>query len=295
MTAIPISIRDVAPGDGAIRLTGTQATGLPSGTHTGGAWLWDNRVWKPLDGRFSGNGTAHYPTLEDVVLTEVAGAPLFPKNWTVEERNGRRFLVREIARLIPEDVPYAALTPAQLNEIITGIMVLNRRKWEVNDALALAIDPSGALFIYDMSAAQRMPGIGAFAADDSGHLHRWLEAAGHGEIVKRHNNAFHALVDIQMPTWLEGRQVYPIVYGAFARPVSRSEIERLTVIPFDVVEAECADPAAEVVNGAQVMPYSWIFIDQHLDTAAARALGLEYVWEPTHQEIYRAERRKRVA
>ena len=92
----PLSIRDVSPSPGAVRLTGTRQDGLPDGMHTGGAWLCGEEVWKSLDGRPYANAECHYSTLEADVLEEMADKPLFPRNWRIEEANGRRFLVREL-------------------------------------------------------------------------------------------------------------------------------------------------------------------------------------------------------
>jgi hypothetical protein len=136
----PLSIRDVSPGDGAVRLTGTHPSGIPDGIHTGGAWLLGNEVWKPLDGRPFSNSECQVQTREDEVLALMAGEPLFPRNWRVEERHGRRFLVRQKALIIPRDVPYSDLNKEHMLLVESGMRALNARGWETGEELGVAFD-----------------------------------------------------------------------------------------------------------------------------------------------------------
>lgn len=176
----PIEIRDVSPGKGAIRLTGNRSGGGSDGFHTGGAWLYKGKVWKPLDGRPYANAKIHIETSEEECLTALQGKPLFPKNWTVEEANGRRFLVRDQVPVFPGGSLH--LTREDVQYIAEGIRAMNASKWEVNDDLVIGKDRSAKLFIVDLSAAQYTTGSHAFAADDSSQVDKLCREAGVPEI-----------------------------------------------------------------------------------------------------------------
>jgi hypothetical protein len=175
-----IEIRDVSPGAGAVRLTGNRAGGGSEGFHTGGAWLYQNKVWKPLDGRPYGNADFHIETEEEACLTALQGKLLFPKNWEIKEVNSRRFLVRDLVPTFPNGSLRLSLN--DIYEIEKGLIEMNRLKWEVNDDLVIGKDRSNRLFIVDLSAAQYTTGSGAQAADDSLHFNKLCEQAGFREI-----------------------------------------------------------------------------------------------------------------
>lgn len=191
----PIEIRDIAPGPGAVRLTANRAAGGIDGAHTGGAWLYQNKVWKPLDGRPNPTAPYHISTDEEACLTALQGKPLFPKNWEIKEANGRRFVVRDQVPVFPGGT--LRLTLDQMFEIQDGILQMNRNKWEVNDDIVIGKDRSGRLFIVDLSIAQYRPsGSGAFAADDSSQFFNLAKLAGFSEIGEMHMVAISFLEQI---------------------------------------------------------------------------------------------------
>ena len=176
----PLSIRDVSPGPNAVRLTGKTAEGATDGFHTGGAWLYQNKVWKPLDGRPFANAQVHIETYEEDCLKALQGKPLFPRNWEIKEANGRRFVVRDRVPTFPGGG--LMLTLNQVYEIERGIQQMNSLKWEVNDDLVIGKDRSGKLFIVDLSAASLTSGNHAFGADDSSYFNKLCNQAGYKEI-----------------------------------------------------------------------------------------------------------------
>lgn len=176
----PIEIREVSPGPGAVKLTGKHLDGRSDGLHTGGAWLYQGKVWKPLDGRPFPNAQVHIETSEEDCLKALQGKPLFPKNWEIKESNGRRFLIRDKVSTFPGGG--LSLTRSQIEEVGKGIAEMNRLKWEVNDDLVIGKDRSGNLFVVDLSAAQYSTGPHAYAADDSHHFDKLCDLAGFRDI-----------------------------------------------------------------------------------------------------------------
>lgn len=150
----PLSIRDVSPGDGAVKLADS--------VHTGGTWLYQNRVWKPLDGRPYQNAPVHIETDEERCLTALARQPLFPKNWEVKESNGRRWLIRDKVQFAPKGALYLSERDALYIE--EGISNMNSLGWEVNDNIVIGRDRQGQLFVLDLSAAQKMGKRGAYSS-----------------------------------------------------------------------------------------------------------------------------------
>lgn len=151
----PLSIRDVKPFPSAELLTGINPDGMPGGFHTGGAWKYGERVYKPLDGRPYANCPVHIETKEEQILTELADKAGFPQNWTVEEHNGRRFLVRNFATVASPDQPP---TPKTLLLIEEGIRIANRAGWEISDCIAIGGVGIGEdkPFILDLSNAHKV-------------------------------------------------------------------------------------------------------------------------------------------
>lgn len=177
---LPLSIRDVSPGEGAERLTGTRADGLPDWVHTGGAWLHRGEVWKPLDGRPWVNSDCHVPTLEAEFLEAVAGQPFFPRNWRVEEVNGRRFLVRPFARILEPK----AIDDATLLALAQAVREVNAQEWEIGDLLQVG-EIGGVPFVVDLSTVHVQKGICAYAADDGPYLQRFFALAGREALWER--------------------------------------------------------------------------------------------------------------
>jgi hypothetical protein len=278
--ALPVSIRDVPPGKGAQRLTGETSSGLPSGVHSGGAWLWQGEVWKPLDGRPYMNCRFHYPTQEAECLAAMAGRPLFPRNWRVESRNGREWIVRKPAYLIPEDVPYADLDKEQILEVEKGVRELNRNHWEVGDHLALALDPDTyQLFIYDLSTTTHRPdGRGAYQADETDRIRKFFEACGADRLLDLRSNARKVTqLSLESDDWEQRlerrRQGYEHVYASFSRPI-------------DAMWASFpGDPIYEHTEGAnrnRSMPHTWVITKEPLSDEIMRRYELTWGWSLIH-------------
>lgn len=178
----PLTIRDVGPGPGAVRMTGTRNGGGTDGFHTGGAWFYENKVWKPLDGRPYANAQIHVETNEEECLTKLQGKSLFPKNWEVKEVNGRKFLIRDKVQTFPKGG--LSLTLAQLQEIDKGVTQMNQAGWEVNDDIVIGRDRAGKLFIVDLSAAAHNTiTTGPLAANDKHHVDALFVEAGFKDLV----------------------------------------------------------------------------------------------------------------
>jgi hypothetical protein len=208
----PLSIRDVAPGPDAVRLTGNRANGGSDGFHTGGAWLYQGKVWKPLDGRPYANANIHVETNEEDCLTALQGKPLFPKNWEIKEANGRRFIVRDHVPTFPGG--NLSLTKAQIQEIDRGIAQMNASKWEVNDDLVIGKDRGGRLFIVDLSAANYTTGTHAYAADDWSHFAKLCEQAGFKDIPAMKNIARELSVEVIFNGSFKGNKKVNFFYSA---------------------------------------------------------------------------------
>lgn len=179
----PISIRDVSPGPGAVRMTGTRAGGGSDGLHTGGAWLYENKVWKPLDGRGYANSPIHIETQEEECLVALQGKPLFPKNWEIRELNGRRFVVRDKVQTFPGGG--LTLTLKQLQDVQKSISQMNKAGWAINDDVVLGRDRRGQLFIVDLSNASYTTNkSGPGKADDGPYVDALFKQAGYSEIVE---------------------------------------------------------------------------------------------------------------
>ena len=196
---LPLAIRDVAPGPGFTRLTGVRPDGLPDGVHTGGAWLSPDgkEVWKPLDGRPYANSTVHIPTKEAQCLEAMAGEPAFPRNWRVEEAGAvtvdgdgvtytRWWLVRDKAWVAHPRKSVHGPARLHLEDVLTverGLRRLNECGWEINDALQVAFDLQGRVFIVDLSVAWPYA-----RPDDEEWFLRWAEAMGFQRLVDLRRN-----------------------------------------------------------------------------------------------------------
>lgn len=274
LEALSLPIRNVSPSPRAIKLTGTSPSGLPSGVHTGGAWLLDSNVWKPLDARPYANCENHYPTKEMEVLELMAGKPLFPRNWWMENRNGRKWLVRKKAHIIPDDFGYKEVftTLDKVLFVEAGVRELNRNKWEIGDYIALAIDPDTyQLFLYDLSAAHPQDGAGCYRADEEWRVYEFFKRCGAERLLKLRENAFHVVGDIDFT--LKHGGGYRHVYASFNRPVSP-------------VWADIPDEPVFVHNDraslAESVPHTWIVVKEQLADGVLRRYELQWGWSPIH-------------
>jgi hypothetical protein len=269
---LPLSIRDVAPGAGAIRLTGTRHDGLPDGFHTGGAWLFEDRVWKPLDGRPFANADYHYPTLEAECLEELAGAPYFPRNWTVEEANGRRFLVRDEAYVL---TPQEARASHYLPEIEQALRYMNSFRWELGDEVSVALSRQGP-FILDLSNVGRCKtDKPPYAADDDERMRRYCRAAGDEYTARLRERAKHLLDPLQFEAQygvpLNKSLDYRYVYASFYRPLSTTWAKRL---PEDALLIPGGD------RSELATPHTWVVTTAPLDPDVVYAYELTWGWSP---------------
>ena len=223
MEMLPLSTRNIKPHKDADKLgNGYRADGLPDGIHTGGVYRYNGEIWKPLDGRPYANADFVCPTLEDKFLEVVADLQTFPKNWRVENANGRRWLVRPECIVLTEKDLHN-LDKDILLQIEQDVMEANRRGWEVNDAFQIAFDKTTYLyFILDCSSAQQMTGQGAYAADEFDRIIRFFKLCGYDQLAQLRQNAKHLLsgfefLDKHPEAW---ENSYPHVYASFNRPFS---------------------------------------------------------------------------
>ena len=269
----PLSIRDVSPGEGAVRLVGTHVNGWTVGMHTGGAWLLGDDVFKPCDGRPGLDADCHEETLEEAVLTEMAGHLMFPKNWEIVEVNGRRFIKRARAYVYGNDIPISHLSQPQLLKMEQGVRGLNAAKWEINDPIVLAQDPNTyQLFVLDMSAAQRMTGSGAYAATDEHRIYDIFKLAGQDKLVtlRRHGRSvIHNVLSFEQ----RYDEQYAHVYASFSRPVDGSWAR----FPKDALFF-----ATQGADWPQMIPHTWIVTKQPLDTDTIKSYELQWAWSPIH-------------
>lgn len=272
-TLLPLSIRDVAPTADAQRLTGVRPDGLPDGVHTGGAWLVGDEVWKPLDGRPYLNCDGHIPTLEAVCLELMADRPGFPRNWRIETKNGRTFLVRPWVATIPAEVPYALLTTENLLYIESAVRALNAAGWQINDELSLGIDPeSYKPFILDLSNAGYIgPGDrGCYSADEEWRVLKFFETAGAELLVKLRNNARHCITTVE---WLLEHPNLKHVYGSFNRPMDGF----WAAIPVARAFIQNLYP-----NWTEGQPHTWIVTEEPLPQSVIERYELRWGWSPIH-------------
>lgn len=195
----------------AVKLTGTNVLHQPSGFHIG-AWRVGDKVYKPLSAR-----NQH----ELAILEDMAGQPLFPRNWWIETVQEQDYLVRNVAHIIGHnaDLPYAWLNRKQCLWIECAVLNANKRGWEINDALELGMDKqTRELFLFDLSIAQPLNPHWVNQTSDSFWLEELWKAAGQEWLVKLRRNAADALWERDpIDTMHRGLKH---VYASFNRPLS---------------------------------------------------------------------------
>ena len=277
MNKLPLSIREVKPAPLATRLNGTRYDGLPDGVHTGGAWLYEGLVYKPLDGRPFANCTYHYSTQEDECLELMSGRPGFPRNWHVEERNGRRWLVRKKAFVVTKP------RILQLDELLfveRAVRDLNQHKWEVGDSISLAYDADTyELFILDLSCAHPQEGTGAFAADENWRVLKLFKEAGYERLAAMRERGQHIFHDPLHFEALFDRDVrdYHFLYGSFNRPLSTI----WATLPEDVLLLAAARWYAQTydLETKDGIPHTWVISPAELDADLIYRYELTLCWE----------------
>lgn len=149
------------------------------GIHTGGIWYnpKTDEVFKPLDVRPYANAPVRVDSEEEIALSSLTHLPGFPRNWRVEESNGRRWLVRPRCKIYGRDL--SVDRPIAI-EVMGAIIGANLAGWELNEInLTVALDPDGHNFILDLSAATYR-----HDANDNFALENWLCAVGHSDVWK---------------------------------------------------------------------------------------------------------------
>lgn len=267
MKQYDLSIRDVGPHTDATRLTGNTPDGLPSGLHTGGAWLWNDEVWKPLDGRPYANCPYHYSTLEYEALVIMQGTPLFPLNWRWEERNEREFIVRPKAHIGGDEWPYTDLELEEILQVEEAVIALNKAGFVLGDEIALARDPqSYELFFYDLSNAQRIAD-----ANDFQRVTKFMELCGYSKLTnlrRRGSGAIDPLVFAYMGC---DSADYHYVYASTARLAS------LGWMRFDQVPVILHNESPNSQNG---IPHSWIITKGPLSSEEIYRYELTLAFRP---------------
>jgi hypothetical protein len=273
-TLYPLSIRDVPPHPDALRLTVRQPiSGRPDGCHTGGAWLWEERVYKPLDGRPFANCEYHVSTYEAECLDALADKPFFPRNWAVEERNGRRFLVRAAARIVRPD----ELSFTELVSLEGSVREANEMGWEIGEEITIAEDPHRQFFIVDLSAAHRVSFQGRADANDLQRLTDYATQAGAAGAMLLAIRSRAALALERMDEYERYSQRFEYVYASFHRRVYCFPDS----IPHALVQSDIF--AADFREG---IPWTWIVTNQRLDQSLVdlRALTLAR-WPLEHKPL----------
>jgi len=274
---LSLSIREVKPAPLATRLGGYRYDGLPDGVHTGGAWLYEGLVYKPLDGRPFANCEYHYPTQEAECLELMAGHPGFPRNWHVEERNGRRWLVRKKAFVVTKP---RTLRLDELLLVERAVRDLNQHQWEVGDALSLAYDADTyELFILDLSCAHPQKGTGAFAADENWRMLKLFKEAGYERLAAMREHGQHVFHDPLHFEALFDKNVhdYHFLYGSFNRPMSRV----WATLPEDVLllDARRWYHDTHDLQDLAGIPHTWLISPTELDANILYDYELTLCWE----------------
>lgn len=276
---LPLSIREVKPAKYATRITGQRYDGLPDGVHTGGAYLWEGEVYKPLDGRPYANADCHLPTQEAECLEAMADQPCFPRNWRVETRDGRRFLVRKEAYVI--DNPHE-LEVTDLLLVEKAVRELNKAGWQVGDALSLARDFSTyELFILDLSCAHKLTGAWMYDNDENWRVVKLFKQAGFERLAAMRERGQHVFHDPLHFKALFDRDVrdFHFLYGSFNRPLSKI----WATLPADVLLIDSHRWYTEIDNlmrqHTDGVPHTWIASPGPLDDDLLYRYELTFCWE----------------
>jgi hypothetical protein len=250
----PLGLRDTPPGPGYVRMPISPHEGF----HTGGPWLHPDQpdvIWKPLDARpFAPVLVA---TREAEVLELLADQPGFPSNWQLDERNGRRWLIRRRAVVLgPVEPP----TRGEAFTIEAALRILNAAGWSMHDHVTVARDPdTSAVFVLDLSAAAPEP-IARFRSDSQAWC-RWVREVGYSDLADLRVAArkLAGVLRVLHPERRDLKHIYACT-GA-----------DLVELPAGALLEVSRDPRA----GA------WLLAGDPLDDATCERLGLEWGWSLT--------------
>jgi len=285
-----LSIRDITPGDGAqlIHNGNNPINGLSEGAHTGGAYLFNGLVYKPLDCRPFPNCECCYSTAEAVCLEANADLPFFPHNWHVEERNGRHWLVRQPARIMGAAFALDTISESTCLEMERAVQSLNARGWGVCDDIVLGVDADGQWFIVDLSNAHLFGNPNA--ADDSEEVLRFLGKVRPDLARLRRDGRY--IVQTLFTAWAESKKLdqtgaddlyqeyrqalgKPWVYVSFGKRIN----EKPGHCPDDVYLLH--EPAPEPGESA---PHTWVLCEHELPGDIVADLGLVLASFPWKQK-----------
>jgi len=277
---LPLSIRDTKPHPDAVRLTGTHANGIPDGVHTGGAWLHDGWVYKPLDGRPYANAEFHMATLEAECLDECKDIPLFPSNWRVEEIRGRKFLIRRKAYILNRDKEWEKVDRELALQVEWSIREANRRRWEISDYITIGFDKTlyrknkPPYFIVDLSTAHKVEGN--WHADDYHYIKNFFNSHGFERLSLLRQNAAEASTTARMKALIDSDDRYTKdhrhVYASFNRPIDAlwASIDKAVYVHTD-------NP-----NWSTMTPHTWVITPYELSQETLDRYELTWGWSPVY-------------
>ena len=283
-----LELGQVSPGEGFTKME--MGKGLPEGVHTGGPWLSPDGkdVWKPLDAKPYPNATERYPTDEAECLEAMAGKPGFPRNWRVEERRGRRWLVRSLCWPWPqEDQIQSGLDIVLLIE--QAVYDLNAAGWEAfgSDLPQAALDPDGDWFILDLSAAHHVASWRTGWHGDRERVIRWMDAVGRGwlaDLRRRGQGVYHNVAlshvfehsegepyragDVFYKVPKEARKGYCYIYASRNRSMSTlwARIEGAKFLDADM--------------SLSPVVHTWVAADHMLDEETVKRYELTLAYRP---------------
>lgn len=260
MKPLPLTLRTISPGPDFTLLP----IPLREGFHTGGPYLSPdgNEVWKPCDARPFPNSDCLVATREVELLEAMAGCPGFPRNWRVEEVNGRCWLVRPLVPVLPDT--YDVVPLDQVLYVEQAVRTLNERGWSIGEGtLRVALDlETYDPFILDLSAATRL----GEHADDSRTFEEWAELVGASRLVKLRGQARQVIHSVEWTLGPYGR-THHWVYGSPNRPLS-------------LVWARIPDAVCVQADYATTRMHTWVVVPQALDEQLVQRYELVWGWGP---------------
>lgn len=268
MTKLPLSIREVTPGLGSVKIFRDRKDGLPDGYHTGGVYEFQGEVWKPLDGRPYANCENHFPTQEDEALLALSEHPWYPKNWRTEVRNNRRWLVRPTCYQL-DDVLTSGIKRDFVLKLEDAVRFANGKGWFINDYLSILIDPNTYQpFIGDLSCAQyrNTPTHLDWEGD---RVERFLEDWKCDVVFNERRNT----ESFYMHAWAHDRDFKEVqyIYGSFNRPLSRM----WATLPKDAVLFD-----NDQGNWTKGIPWTFITTTEPLSDELIHRYELRWCWSP---------------